>query len=259
LRQIVSQELQMPADNINVEVWDTDAVQFDTGVGGSRVTRVAGKAVVQAVGVALREAISVAADLLDWPADRLALEGSSIVRRDTGESRSWADLLQQWGRPVVGRASVLEPNPASITSFTAQVAEVSVDPETGQVDLLRFTTAHDIGRVLNPLDHQGQIDGAVVQSIGYALTEALEVEEGRVNCTNLGEYKMPTIRDIPELRTALLEPGEGPGPYGAKGIGENPLGPAAPAIANAVADAVGARVKSLPITSERVYRALAEG
>ena len=259
LRQIVSQELHMPEDRIDVEVWDTDAVQFDTGVGGSRVTRVAGAAVLQAAGMAYREALSVGADLLDWPADRLTLEGPSIVRQDTGESRGWAELLQQWGRPVVGRASVLEPNPAATTSFTAQIAEVSVDPETGEVTLLSFTTAHDVGAVLNPLDHQGQIDGAVVQSIGYALTEALEVEEGRVNCTNLGEYKMPTIRDIPELRTALLEPGEGPGPYGAKGIGENPLGPAAPAIANAVADAVGARVKSLPITSERVYRALAEG
>ena len=224
LRQIVSQELHMPEDRIDVEVWDTDAVQFDTGVGGSRVTRVAGAAVLQAAGMAYREALSVGADLLDWPADRLTLEGPSIVRQDTGESRAWAELLQQWGRPVVGRASVLEPNPAATTSFTAQIAEVSVDPETGEVTLLSFTTAHDVGAVLNPLDHQGQIAGAVVQSIGYALTEALEVEEGRVNCTNLGEYKMPTIRDIPELRTALLEPGEGPGPYGAKGNRRKPPG-----------------------------------
>ena len=256
LRQIVSEELRLAQESIDVQVWDTDAVEFDTGVGGSRVTRVAGLAALQAAGAAQQETVSVAADLWGWPADGIALEGSSLVRLDTGESRSWAELLRQWGRSVVGKSSVVEPNPAATTSFTAQVAEVSVDPETGEVKLLRFTTAHDIGEVLNPLDHQGQIDGAVVQSIGYALTEGLEVAEGRVNCASLGEYKMPTTRDIPELRTVLLEPGEGPGPYGAKGIGENPLGPVAPAIANAVADAVGARVKSLPITSEKVYRAL---
>ena len=259
LRQIVSEELRLAPESVDVQVWDTDAVEFDTGVGGSRVTRVAGLAALQAAGAAVQEAVTVAADLWGWPAARIALEGSDLVRRDTGESRSWAGLLRQWGRPVVGKSSVVEPNPAATTSFTAQIAEVSVDPETGEVKLLRFTTAHDIGAVLNPLDHQGQIDGAVVQSIGYALTEGLEVVEGRVNCVSLGEYKMPTTEDIPELRTVLLEPGGGPGPYGAKGIGENPLGPVAPAIANAVADAVGARVKSLPITSEKVYRALLAG
>jgi CO/xanthine dehydrogenase Mo-binding subunit len=136
------------------------------------------------------------------------------------------------------------------------VAEVSVDPETGEVKLLKFTSAHDIGRVLNPLDHQGQIEGAVVQGIGYALTEDLEVAEGRVTTLSLGEYKMPGIWDIPELRTVLLESDAGAGPYGARGIGENPCGPIAPAIANAVADAVGVRIKHLPITAEKVYREL---
>ena len=86
-------------------------------------------------------------------------------------------LLRQLGRPILARASVLEPNPSDVTSFTAQVAEVSVDAETGEVKLLKFTTAHDIGRVLNPLDHQGQIEGAVIQSIGYALTEGIEIQE----------------------------------------------------------------------------------
>jgi CO/xanthine dehydrogenase Mo-binding subunit len=167
-------------------------------------------------------------------------------------------LLQRRGEPVVGRGSVQDMHPSPVTSFTAQVAEVAVDPETGAVQLLRFTTAHDVGQVLNPMDHQGQIEGAVMQGIGYALSEELVVDEGRVVSANFGDYKVPTVRDIPALHTVVLESESGPGPYNAKGIGENPSGPVAPAIANAVVDAVGVRIRDLPITAEKVYRALAE-
>ncbi len=133
-----------------------------------------------------------------------------------------------------------------------------MDPETGEVKLLRFTTAHDVGRVLNPLDHQGQIEGAVVQAIGYGLSEELAVDEGKVTTVNFGDYKIPNIKDIPELNTVVLASESGPGPYDARGIGENPVGPVAPAIANAVEDAVGVRIRDLPITAEKVYRALAD-
>jgi carbon-monoxide dehydrogenase large subunit len=256
LRQIVAEELHLPLSSILVKVWDTDGVPFDTGVGGSRVTRVAGLAAYQAARQASREALSVAADLLGWPAERMTMRGAEVIRQDTGQSHRWAELLQNWGRPVVGRGSVQDTNPSPVTSFTAQVAEVAVDPETGQVKLLRLTTAHDVGKVLNPTDHQGQIEGAVVQGIGYALTEELGVDEGRVTSLTFGEYKIPNIRDIPELTTVVLESDRGPGPYNAKGIGENPIAPVAPAIANAVADAVGVRIRDLPITAEKVYRAL---
>jgi CO/xanthine dehydrogenase Mo-binding subunit len=158
----------------------------------------------------------------------------------------------------VGRGSVHDMNPSPVTSFTAQVAEVSVDPETGEVRLLRLTTAHDVGKVLNPVDHQGQIEGAVVQGMGYGLSEELEVDEGRVVNLHFGDYKIPNVKDIPELKTLLLASESGPGPYNARGIGENPIGPVAPAIANAVEDAVGARIRDLPITAEKVYRALTE-
>ncbi|PKB82756.1 MAG: hypothetical protein BZY88_03680, partial [SAR202 cluster bacterium Io17-Chloro-G9] len=256
LRQIVSEELGIPAEDIQVEVWDTDAVPFDTGVGGSRVTRVAGLAAHRAATEASKEMLSIAADLLGWPEEQVEIRGTDVLRRDTGESRPWADLLSQLGRAVITRGHLEDPERSPTSSFTAQVAEVSVDPETGQVTLLRFTTAHDVGKVLNPVDHQGQIDGAVIQGIGYALTEDLNVEEGRVTGPNFGEYKIPGIRDIPELRTVLLETEIGPGPYNSRGIGENPCGPVAPAIANAVEDAVGARVKDLPIYAERVLKAL---
>ncbi len=259
LQKIVAEELGASLDQVQIEVWDTDGVPFDTGVGGSRVTRVAGLAAYQAAGDASAEVIRIAADLWGWPEERIVLRGGLLVRQDTSEERPWAEVLQQLGRPVIGRGHVLDPSPAPTTSFTVQVAEVSVDPETGEVKLLRFTTAHDVGTVLNPVDHQGQIDGAVVQGFGYALAENLEVEEGRVTVPNFGEYKIFNSQDIPELRTVLVQSDSGPGPYNARGIGENPSGAIAPAIANAVADAVGVRIMQLPITAEKVKRALTQG
>src|SRR5207248_1159840 len=256
LQQIVAEELHVPLESIRVQVWDTDGVPFDTGVGGSRVTRVAGQAAYQAAREAAREVCMVAADLLAWPEEALTVRGADVIRQDTDDSHPWAALLQRWGQPVVGRGSIQDMHPSPVTSFTAQVAEVAVDPETGEVQLRRFTTAHDAGKVLNPMDHQGQIEGAVMQGIGYALTEELAVDEGKVTSVSLGDYKVPNIQDIPALQTVVLESESGPGPYNARGIGENPVGPVAPAIANAVADAVGVRVKDLPITAEKVYHAL---
>jgi CO/xanthine dehydrogenase Mo-binding subunit len=135
---------------------------------------------------------------------------------------------------------------------------VEVDPETGQVRLRRLTTAHDVGTVINPLNHQGQIEGGVVQGIGQGLIEELLVEDGRVMTPNLGEYKLPTIADIPPLTTVLVEAGTGPGPYASKAIGEASLILTPAAIANAVYDACGVRIYSLPITAEKVWRALRE-
>jgi CO/xanthine dehydrogenase Mo-binding subunit len=259
LRQIVAEELQLPLQRIAVQVWDTDGVPFDTGVGGSRVTRVAGQAAYQAAREASQAVCRVAADVLDWPEESMTLRGAEVIHQETGESHPWAALLQRWGQPVVGRGSVQDMHPSPVTSFTAQVAEVRVDPETGEVQLLRFTSAHDVGRVLNPVDHQGQIEGAVVQGIGYGLSEELGVNEGRVESVHFGDYKIPNVKDIPEMKTIVLASESGPGPYNAKGIGENPCGPVAPAIANAVEDAVGTRIRDLPITAEKVYRALADG
>ena len=219
----------------------------------------AGQAAHQAARAASTELISIGADLLGWPEEHMSMQGLQIVRQDNGDQQPWSDLLLRLGRPIVGDGHVREPVPASVSSFTAQVAEVKVDPETGEVELLRFTSAHDAGKVRHPVDPQGQIDGAIIQGIGYALSEELVVEEGRVTSSTFGEYKIPSIKDIPELLTVVLESDAGPGPYNAKGIGESPCGAVAPAIANAVRDAVGARVRHLPITSEKVFQALVYG
>ena len=256
LQQVVAEELGLPPNRIRVEVWDTDQVSFDSGAGGSRFTRIASQTAWQAAQQVRYELLHLAAQLLGWEEDRLALRGDMVVNPLSGESRQWAALLGEAGRSVTARAASLDNSPSPVTSFTAQIAEVSVDPDTGEVKLLRFTTAHDVGRVMNPQGHQGQIDGGVIQGVGYALTEKLEVDDGRVTTLSLGDYRLPNMKDIPQLETVLLESESGVGPYNIKGIGENPNVPVAPAIANAVEDAVGVRIRDLPITSEKVYWAL---
>ena len=145
-----------------------------------------------------------------------------------------------------------------VTGFAAQVAEVEVDPTTGGVKVLNLTTAHDTGTVLNHLTLTGQIEGGVVTGFGFALMEENPMVDGKIATLTLGESKLPCIADVPPLKTVLVESPTGPTPYGGKAIAENPNVPTAAAIANAVADAVGVRIFDLPITAEKVYRALHE-
>ncbi len=256
LKQIVAEELGLTAERVQLEVWDTDAVPFDTGVFGGKVTRTAGGVAHMAAQGARRELLRLAAELLGWPEERLSLSDGMVRRQDTDESEPWERVLSRLGRSITEKAVLKDESFPPVTAFTAQVAEVSVDPETGEVTLRRVTTAHDVGTVLNPLGHQGQIDGGIVQGVGYALMEELLVEEGQVNSFSFGDYKIPNIKDIPALQTVLLEDGTGVGPYNVKGIAEGPLTPVAPAIANAVEDAVGVRIQELPLTEEKLYQAL---
>ena len=140
--------------------------------------------------------------------------------------------------------------------IVAYVVEVEVDPDTGQVTPLKLTAVHDVGRAINPSLLQAQIDGATIQGLGQALMEDLARQDGRTQATNLGDYKLPTIADIPELVSVFVENAPGPGPYAAKSVGElsNVTIPAA--VANAVARACGARLFELPVTAERVLAAM---
>ncbi len=142
--------------------------------------------------------------------------------------------------------------------FAACVAEVAVDLSTGLVKLRKLDTIHDVATILNPVGHQGQIDGGIMQGVGYGLMEELAMDEGRVTTANLGDYKVPNIQDIPPLKTTLVHSHEGASPFQSKEIGESAISQVAPAIANAIYDAVGVRIKDLPITAEKVYRALEE-
>jgi len=141
-------------------------------------------------------------------------------------------------------------------AWASQVAEVEVDTATGIVRLLKITGAHDVGRVINRLGIEGQIEGGVVMGQGYALTENLVVEDGRVKNPNFRDYKLVTAPEIPEIDVSFIETMDGEGPQGAKGVGEAPAICIAAAVANAIHNATGVRITSLPFTPERVYRAL---
>ncbi|MEX2598648.1 MAG: molybdopterin cofactor-binding domain-containing protein, partial [Dehalococcoidia bacterium] len=259
MQQIVADRLGVPLDRVTVRVWDTlSSPGYDNGIGGSRVTRMAGQAVLDAAEAASTQMYTLAAELLGWPDDKLQLDGDNVSRTDTGESQSWAELLSRTGNPVTGFGAVNDTVRNPFTSFTAQVADVAVDPETGQVKLLKMTTVHDTGTVFNPIGFHGQINGGLVQGIGYALTEEIVVEDGRVSTLSFADYKLPSIADLPELKTVVLKAKEGYGPYHIKGIGEHSNAQTAPAIINAIEDAVGVRIHDLPATAEKVYRLLKE-
>lgn len=255
LLQVVAEELSVPLDRIEISVWDTDVIPSDSGVAGSRATLVNTTAAYEAAQEVKRELLKLAAVQLEWPEQSLVFAGGQIRRHDADDAVSWPDLLARAGRSVSGRAHV-NPGRGHTTAFAAQVAEVAVDPETGEVEIRKFITAHDAGVIINPVGHQGQINGGFMQGLGYALMEEVKVEDGRAATLSFADYKMPTVADIPPLETVLLESAFGEGPYNIRGIGEVPCAPVAPAIANAIADAVGVRIRDLPITAEKVYHAL---
>jgi CO/xanthine dehydrogenase Mo-binding subunit len=258
LSQVVAEELYLPEDAIEFEVGNTDSVPFDDGVGGSKQARISSMVAHEAAEATKKELIAFVARHMGWPEEELSFRGEEVWRRPIEESCNWRDLLRRTGETVTARAHINETRRPPLVGFAVQVAEVAVDPDTGEVRLLKFTTAHDVGQVLNTLGHQGQINGAVIQGIGFTLMEELKSEDGRVLNPSLGDYKIPTMRDIPPIECVLL-PGEtGLGPYGIKSIGETPIVPVAGAIANAVEDAIGVRIRELPITAEKVYAALQE-
>ena len=257
LRQIVAEELSLSPDEIRINILDTDlGVPFDSGIGGSRGTRVATGAAFQAAHQVKEEMLEAAARLLGWPRAEIMLKGREILQKKTGHRRRWDKLLREMGRSIFHQAVNRDDEHSPVTAFAAQVAEVAVDVETGEVTLLRLTTAHDTGVIVNPNGHQGQIEGGVIQGVGYGLIEEVSVDQGRVTTLNIGDYKLPNVKDIPKLKTVIVKADNGVGPYKTKGIGENPISPVAPAIANAIEDAVGVRIHDLPITSEKVYKAL---
>ena len=257
MRQIVGQELAVSLDSIKVEILDTSKVLKDTGVRGSSSTRVHGGSAYEAA-KEMREAIlRVAAQAMHAsPADLILYDGG--VTHGRAEKRmSFAEIARANGAPIVAEGHYVNMKEGPETSTVAQVAEVEVDAETGEVTVRRLTTAHNTGTILNPLTHQGQIDGAVVMGVGYGTMEELLTDDGgRVLTANLGDYKIPNIKDIPLLKTAIVQSNTGSGPYNSMSIGETAIIPTAAAIANAVEDAVGVRIKSLPITAEKVLRAI---
>jgi CO/xanthine dehydrogenase Mo-binding subunit len=256
LQQMVAETMGLRTDEVHVNIMETGIFEMDSGTGGSRVTNIAGIATHEATRKAHAELFKLSAELDNWPEEQLEVRGHQLVRTDTGESKPWKDVVSRTTTPILG-SHMHSGRGSDVTGFCVQVAEVAVDPDTGQVKLLKITTVHDTAQIINPLGHQGQINGGTVTGIGYGLFEDLQKEDGHVTTLSFADYKIPSIIDLPELNTVMLDPdSKGAGPYNIKAIGESPNAPTAPAIANAVADAIGVRIRDLPITAEKVYEAL---
>ena len=255
--QVVGEELNVPADEIELKQVDSTIVPSDGGVGGSRATRVYGNASYEGGVKAREELFFFAAQSLEVDPKELALDKGMIVHKNSKRKMSFADVIKFKGAPIYVRGYYKSTEKSHDASVSAQIAEVHVDPETGKVTLRNMISAHTTGKVINPLMHQGQIEGGVVFGLGYALTEEVMFDGARITTTNFGEFKIPNITDIPPLKTHVMENvPDGPGPYNSLAIGEVANTPTAAAVANAVADACGVRITDLPVTSEKVYRAL---
>ena len=258
LQQIVAETLFLPLDQVRVET-ASEIFKTDSGSGASRVTYVGGQVVQQAAGELMKLILAAGAKGLGCAENEVVFEGGRVVRSDSDGSLSLAEVAKMGGDGKsalrVKKSLNLSEGPP-MTTFTAQVVELEVDPETGQIKLLDVVTAHDVGTIINPLGHQGQIEGGLLQGVGFGLIEELRMEDGQVSTLNLGDYKLPNIRDIPPLTTVLVEEEVGPAPFHGKAIGESSITPTGAAIANAVYDAVGVRFHDLPINAEKVYRAL---
>ena len=259
LRQLVAEQMQLALEQVRAVTGDTDTVPYDTGARASRVTYVAGLAVERACNELRDKLAAHAARMLECdPVDVAYAEGAFSLRTDPGQSLS---LAQVAARHPDDRTVTVDEDfryPDETTYVCAQVAEVEVDPETGATRVERIVTAHDVGTVINPVTHQGQIDGGVIMGLGQAVMEEITLDNGKVANANLGDYKLPGIRDIPRLETVLVDSEGGLAPHGAKAIGEFANNNPPAAIANAVADAVGVRLFEIPVTAEKVYSGLRE-
>ena len=260
VQQIVSEVLEVKRERVNVRVEDTDSSPYDSGTGGSKSTNSVGHAAYQAASEIKEKVIALAVARIGCkPEDIKAEQGRYIT---PGRKRiSFDELMRlavEENQSPITHLSVYEPSRAAITSFAAQVAEVEVDPATGQVKVKKLTTVHDAGRVLNRLTYQGQVDGGVVTGLGFALMEDNLVVDGKIATANLGEFKIPSAADVPKLTTLLMESPTGPVPFQGKAIGEIPNVPTAAAVANAIADAVGVRIFDLPLTSEKIHAELSK-
>jgi CO/xanthine dehydrogenase Mo-binding subunit len=260
LRQLVAEQMKVSVDQVRVVIGDTDTGPRDSGVRASRVTYVAGNAVSQACDQLRGRLLESAAGILECAAGEIEFsDGRFWLRQDPSQQVTLRRIAAQASDSL--KISVYEdyPYPDSVSYICAQVAEVEVDPETGATRVRRMITAHDVGTIINPLTHQGQIDGSTIMGIGQGIMEELIMDHGRIANSNLGDYKLPTSADIPELTTVLVQSDGGVGPMNAKPIGEFANNGPPAAIANAIADAVGVRLFELPLSAEKIYYLLKRG
>ncbi len=278
LAMIAAEELHVTVEDIIIQSGDTDFVPWDGGAQGSRTTYSAGNAVLSAARDAREQILEVASHVLKVGRERMVLKDGAVHVPGDKKARNFSQIAMDAhyviGGPILGRGSFVQDFPEydkdSVegytfvpslhdSTFVAHAAVIGVDRITGKVRIERYVAAQDLGYAINPLGAEGQIQGGTVQGIGYALYEEMQHDEAGMTVNpNLGEYKLPTTMDVPPVEPIIVEGHYGSGPYGAKGVGEANIVPPAAAIANAVFDAVGARVRKIPLKPERVLEAIDE-
>jgi 4-hydroxybenzoyl-CoA reductase subunit alpha len=267
MAQIAAEELGVPMDYVRVTSGDSAVCPPDLGAWGSRQTLMTGNAVKMAASDAKRKLLDVAAGMMGpnivYELD--AKDARVFLKERPDRSIPYPDVVKvavraNHGQAIVGRGHYTPHGKGMVSpafSFGAQAAEVEVDEDTGKVSLIQVTTAHDCGQVINQHGVEGQLEGAFVMGQGYVLSENLVTDEGMVLNPSFVDYKLMRAPDVPENFTSLLvETHEPEGPFGAKEAGEGLTNPSAGCIANAIYDAVGVRIYDLPITPEKILRAL---
>ena len=270
LAQVAAEEMGVKPEDITIGDNDTARSPEAAHAGATRQTYMIGNSVALACRDARAKLDKELADHWDVDADTIEAFDGEIWSKDTNLKMSMeeaVDICKKRGVVPVGSGSFtahgtgLDPvdgsgSPWQAYVFGTQVAEVEVDTVTGEVQVLGIWAAHDVGRAINPRGVEGQIEGGVVQGLGQALMEDYQLEDGHTKTHGFAKYILPTSLDIPEINTVIVEDPDPKSPLGAKGIGEPALVPTAPAIMNAIYDAVGVRITSLPATPEKVLAAL---
>jgi CO/xanthine dehydrogenase Mo-binding subunit len=264
MSQIVAEELSVPLERVTIRPIDTAFTPFDRSTGSSRSTTVMGKAVELAGNDARRQILELAEEHFESPAEAITLKDGEAIA--AGKKVSYGELIHKHfamqGGELVGRGyahSGMAPNPANPLFWEIGIGavELDVDQETGEVHVHKYVTAADAGKALHPLHCEGQDEGSAMMGFGHTFYEAYQFDSGQIINAGMIDYKVPSFADVPDqFDSILIEDANGPGPYGAKGLGEGGIIPVAPAIANAIAWCSGARIKTLPLTPERVWRAI---
>ncbi len=254
--QVVSETLQVDPNRVQIEVRDTSTAPYDQGIKGARGTHIEGIASQLAGNSLIEKLCELAASSWNVRPDEVGWsKGGAVHKRDRKMRLELNGLAKIQKEPTRGFGHYNGHKP-DVYSFQAVVADVEVSVETGEVRVQRLYFVYDAGRIINPVIHQGQIDGGVVQGLGYALSEELLLDDGRVTTASMGDYKIFTIQDVPSLTTSLVQAKVGPGPFGTKSVAEAGISIIAPAVVNAVYNATGVRIHEIPITSEKIVKGL---
>ncbi|HKF37885.1 MAG TPA: molybdopterin cofactor-binding domain-containing protein, partial [Ktedonobacteraceae bacterium] len=264
LALIAAEELSLATEAVNETHDSTDSMPYSGLSAGSKTTYTVGLAVLVAAGDARTQVFTIAAEMLEASAEDMEMRDGKVMVKGVPEKYV---TLQQIATNSMGFGAPYEPvlgrgrsaNRVSSPTFAAHLAKVAVDPETGEVRVLDYLAAQDVGRAINPAEVEGQIHGGVVQGIGWALLEGMAYDEaGQLLTSTLMDYALPHSQDAPTITPLLVEVPSALGPFGAKGVGEPPVVPVAAAIANAIRDAVGVRMRQIPMTPERIFASLRE-